>query len=91
MNRYEIKEKKLKVLPQLTTKIATNTNIVTIKMPKNGSEKLVKLKHVINNISSQARENLERYAEEMKPETYLEMRNYISRLEMEELMRNGKL
>ena len=82
----------MKVLPQLTTKIATNTDIVTIKMPKNGSEKLVKLKHAINNnISSQARENLERYAEEMKPETYLEMRNYLSRLEMEELMRNGKL
>ena len=82
----------MKVLPQLTTKIATNTDIVTIKIPKKDSEKLVKLKHAINNnISSQARENLERYAEEIDPKTYLEMRNYISRLEMEELMRNGKL
>lgn len=82
----------MKVLPQLTTKIATNTDIVTIKMPKKGSEKFVKLKHAINNnISSQARINLERYAEEIDPKTYLEMRNYISRLEMEELMRNGKL
>lgn len=82
----------MKVLPQLTAKIATNTDIVTIKIPKKDSEKLVKLKHSINNnISSQARENLERYAEEIDPKTYLEMRNYISRLEMEELMRNGKL
>ena len=82
----------MKVLPQLTTKIATNTDIVTIKIPKKDSEKLVQLKHAINNnISSQARENLERYAEEMNPKTYLEMRNYISRLEMEELMKNGML
>lgn len=82
----------MKVLPQLTTKIATNTDIITIKMPKKGSEKFVKLKHAINNnISSQARKNLERYAEEIDPKTYLEMRNYISRLEMEELMKNGML
>lgn len=82
----------MKVLPQLTAKIATNTDIVTIKIPKKDSEKLVKLKHSINNnISSQARENLERYAEEIDPKTYLEMRNYISRLEMEELMKNGML
>lgn len=80
----------MKVLPKLTAsaqKIMEGKAVAT-KIQRNPAKKRIV---VAKNISSQARENLERYAEEMKPETYLEMRNYISRLEMEELMRNGKL
>lgn len=80
----------MKVLPKLTAsaqKIMKGKAVAT-KIQRNPAKTRIV---VAKNISSQARENLERYAEEMKPETYLEMRNYISRLEMEELMRNGKL
>lgn len=80
----------MKVLPKLTAsaqKIMEGKAVAT-KIQRNPAKARIV---VAKNISSQARENLERYAEEMKPETYLEMRNYISRLEMEELMRNGKL
>lgn len=80
----------MKVLPKLTAsaKNIMKGEAVATKIQRNPTKTRIV---VAKNISSQARENLERYAEEMKPETYLEMRNYISRLEMEELMRNGKL
>lgn len=80
----------MKVLPKLTAsaKNIMKGEVFATKIQRNPAKTRTV---VAKNISSQARENLERYAEEMKPETYLEMRNYISRLEMEELMRNGKL
>lgn len=80
----------MKILPQLTT--ATARKIVATKMPKQNQQRMIEIKAAIaKNISSQVRANLERHAEEMKPETYIEMRNYISRLEMEELIKNGLL
>lgn len=80
----------MKILPQLTT--ATARKIAAAKMPKQNQQRMIEIKAAVaKNISSQARGNLERYAEEMKPETYIEMRNYISRLEMEELIKNGLL
>lgn len=80
----------MKVLPQLTAsaqKIMEGKAVATRIQHNHAKTRIVAAK----NISSQARENLERYAEEIDPKTYLEMRNYISRLEMEELMKNGML
>ena len=80
----------MKILPQLTAsaqKIMEGKVVATKIQHNHAKTRIVTAK----NISSQARENLERYAEEIDPKTYLEMRNYISRLEMEELMKNGML
>ena len=80
----------MKILPQLTT--APARKIVAAKMSKHNQPQMMEIKAAIaKNVSSQARENLERHAEEMKPETYIEMRNYLSQLEMEEFIKNGLL
>ena len=80
----------MKVLPLIGTKV----NVVTPKMTQHSPARLADIKTTIvknNNVPSQARANLERYAEEMKPDTYIEMRNYLSKLEMEELVKNDML
>ena len=43
----------------------------------------------IRNPIYSGRYNLERYAEEMKPQEYLEMRRYYSSIEMEEMLKGG--
>ena len=43
----------------------------------------------IHNPVYSGRYNLERYAEEMKPQEYLEMRRYYSSIEMEEMLKGG--
>ncbi len=80
----------MKVLPLIGTKV----NVITPKMTQHSPARLADIKTTIaksSNLPSQARANLERYAEEMKPDAYIEMRNYLSRLEMEELVKNDML
>lgn len=83
----------MKVLPQLTTSQAKKlVSAATKKMPQHPQQKINGIQiAVAKNVSSQARETLERNAEEMTPETYLQMRNYLSRLEMEELIRTKSI
>ena len=80
----------MKVLPLIGTKV----NVITPKMTQHSPARLADIKTTIvknSDLPSQARANLERYAEEMKPDTYIEMRNYLSKLEMEELVKNDML
>lgn len=80
----------MKVLPLKGTKV----NVITPKMTQHSPARLADIKTTIeksSDLPSQARANLERYAEEMKPDTYIKMRNYLSKLEMEELVKNDML
>ena len=80
----------MKVLPLIGTKV----NVITPNMTQHSPARLADIKTTIvknSDIPSQARANLERYAEEMKPDTYIEMRNYLSKLVMEELVKNDML
>ncbi len=80
----------MKVLPLKGTKV----NVITPKMTQHSPTRLADIKTTIvksSDLPSQARANLERYAEEMKPDTYIKMRNYLSKLEMEELVKNDML